>query len=1455
MDNVSVRYGGANTGGSCGINSAEVYVGPDGRVDIARSEFLHAEARAIIIDSQQGAVGQASVRYSRFADYDCAVTALSGDFIGNVFEDEVNRAVWAAGTREPTYAQVKFYNNWIYGPVHIEYEGDYGRESFDFENNAFVNNGNFVDVTGAYSRNLNDVSLNWWGRPLPEDPGCWRDSIPTLEATTENTSCPSGANSKYLFNVLPALDVAPAANEAGLEGNPVVPAAVDEAQLYGTGSSEFAANPTGFQADPVNTANGSYIDQVVDATVAASGMALAATRTYNSADPSVGSLGQGWSFGYDIGLTFPNSSTVVLRAPDGQQVRFTKQSDGGYAGAAGATATLKAVTGGFQVTTRASMTYSFNTAGKVTAVNDRNGSGTTFTYDAAGRLSRASNGGRYLTFSYTDGRLTRIDLPDGRWVGYGYTNGLLTSVRDLRGKTTAYGYDAAGRLTSETDPLNHQVMRLAYHPTTGRVSDQWDALNYHTTFGWDAATGTATMTDPRGKVWTDAYQGNVLTKRRDPLGRTWRYEYDTDLQLVAATDPRGFRSIYTYNDAGDLVYFHGPNGSTRTSYDANHNPIRSVNPRGFATHYSYDAAGNLTKIARPAPGATGANDTTFTYFGNGLLKTATDASGGVTSYAYNADGDLKRLTSPEGNVTTYSYDNGAENVGRLTDVTSPRGNVTGATPADFTTHYAYNAADQVTTVTDPLGRTFTSSYDDADRLVTSTDAKNHTTTYGYDAAGHTTSVQGPDATIAPATYTYDPNGNVATATDPAGRTTTYSYDDANQPTSATGPLGAYGFGYDNSGNLTTITDPAGLATMMRYTAAGQLRLIDYPGETADVAYTYDPDGNRKTMTDGSGEVSYTYNSLDQLTSVTRGGDTFSYGYTPTGLVNTSTYPTGTAMAYGYDRDGQLKTVKKNNALVASYTLTPDGLPNTATLGDGSTRTFSYDNANRLTRLQDVKNDGTTILDDTYSLDNSDNPYAITHANGSTDTYTYDALDRLTAACYNTTTCTGAADYVRWTYDAVGNRTSETKPSGTTTYTYNSTTGRLASTTAPGGAVTNYGYNARGEQTSAGSTTYSYNDAGRMVSATTGGATTTYTYDGDGRRLTATSGATTTRFLWDPRTYHLAVETDGAGTRLRDYLYGIGPIGYIGPGGSTNYYHTDAQGSVREVTSASGTSLWRYVYEPYGVVRSTTKLISTAAANPIGWAGQYNDRAGNTHLRARQYNPTLGAFTAPDPAGATTPSGTYTYANSNPMVAADPLGLWPDWGGVWDTVTDWAPTVTAVAGAGALAFPPAAPVLGPVAGVGGAVTAVDSALTAYDVCTSGKGSCGGAVLDAAINTTAAAVGASWGASGIRAWRTANGGGRVGPDLLRVGDLKLPAVPKGAVGTPTQTGKGMEYVIPRGTPEISEKVASVRIMDPVTSGKYQYPNGHAVYMNSSGQTINPLTGQTITRTDPYAHIPLP
>jgi len=41
----------------------------------------------------------------------------------------------------------------------------------------------------------------------------------------------------------------------------------------------------------------------------------------------------------------------------------------------------------------------------------------------------------------------------------------------------------------------------------------------------------------------------------------------------------------------------------------------------------------------------------------------------------------------------------------------------------------------------------------------------------------------------------------------------------------------------------------------------------------------------------------------------------------------------------------------------------------------------------------------------------------------------------------------------------------------------------------------------------------------------------------------------------------------------------------------------------------------------------------------------------------------------------------------------------------------------------------------------------------------------------------------------------------PGVIRAGELKLPGVPKGAVGTVTRNGEGLIYPIPRGTAELS------------------------------------------------------
>ena len=84
------------------------------------------------------------------------------------------------------------------------------------------------------------------------------------------------------------------------------------------------------------------------------------------------------------------------------------------------------------------------------------------------------------------------------------------------------------------------------------------------------------------------------------------------------------------------------------------------------------------------------------------------------------------------------------------------------------------------------------------------------------------------------------------------------------------------------------------------------------------------------------------------------------------------------------------------------------------------------------------------------------------------------------------------------------------------------------------------------------------------------------------------------------------------------------------------------------------------------------------------------------------------------------------------------------------------------------------------------------------------------------------------------------------------IPLPVV---GSGTPVNSGKGMAYDIPAGTEGLNSRVVKVRVMDPVNTGKSQYPNGYVVYMNQAGRSVNPLTGQTVGKADPYNHIPLP
>ncbi len=1018
--------------------------------------------------------------------------------------------------------------------------------------------------------------------------------------------------------------------------------------------------------DPINLATGATTASVVDAQIPGLGEPFRFVRSYTSLDTTTGELGTGWTDTYNASLTL-DGGQVTWRSGTGAQTVFTQQGDGSYQAPVWCTATLSAVGSGYEVVTADQMHYSFDSQGRLTAIKDRNGEGVTVAYDAQGRRSSVTDAaGRQVTFSYdANNHLSKVTLPDGRYVGFGYTNDQLTSVTDLRGNTYSYTYDSSGRLQSEVDQNQHQVFYDVYG-SDGRISTQQDGDGNVTHYAWDSASQTATVTDARTKVWTYEFSGTDLLAQTDPYGNRVQYFYDAQTgDLTAYRDALGHIETFQYDSRHNMISRTAspPLSYQETwTYNAFNEPLTYKDGRGHETDYGYDSAGNLTSVTKPGNGVTSYTRDPAT----GLVTAITDPRNKITQLGYDpTTHQLTSITTPLGEKTTFAYDA----TGRLASSVDPRGNQTGANPVNYTTTYSYDNADHLTKLTSPdpdgsgpqqpLIRQW--AYDPAGNLQSTTDPRGYSTLYGYDNANRLTSVSAPDpGSGRPVTqYGYDAVGNLTSRIDANNHTTTYGYDDANRLKSVTTPLQkTWSYGYDANGDRTTQTDPKGGITTYGYDQLGRLSSINYSDSTPAVSFTYDGDNNLTEMQDGSGSETYSYDPLNELTGVTRGSNSFSYVYDPAGDLTQITYPDSTVITRTYDDDERLASVVSGGQ-TTSYGYDPAGDLTTTTLpsGNGYVETRSYDNAGRLIGLTNKK--GTTTLSAfALTLDPDGNPTTSIRngATSETDTYTYDSLDRLTSVCFQTS-CPGQTDpYIRWTYDGVGNRLTETRPSGTTSYSYN------AGDQLTQAGSTTYGYDANGNETSAGSTTLSYDMASRLISTTAGSTTTTYSYDGLGKRLQASTGTQSskkTNFLWEisGSLPQLALERDGSNTLIRRYIYGHYLISMNN--GSSFYYHYDPLGSAVNLTSAAGATQWTDSYEPYGAIHSETKNNTKAPANPIKFAGQYLDPTGLYHLNARQYDPSIGRFTSTDPKPTTTTQpymSSYTYANDQPTVLTDPSGM-------------------------------------------------------------------------------------------------------------------------------------------------------------------------------------------------------
>jgi RHS repeat-associated protein len=925
--------------------------------------------------------------------------------------------------------------------------------------------------------------------------------------------------------------------------------------------------------------------------------------------------------------------------------------------------------------------HEYDGLGRVISTTDANGKTTRFTYDSFGnRTSETNPLGNKTTYTYdAAGRvLTRVD-PKGNLPS--------ANPADF---TWSWTYNAAGQTLTETDPLGNVTTHT--YDDAGNELAVTDAKGRTTTHTYDGANRLLTTTAPDGGVTTYTYDlvGNKATER-NPRGNTTTFTYDAANRLASETTPTGAKTTYFYDADGNRTRVVGPRGNapganpddfdSTSTYDAAGRALEEIDPLGNVTERTYDAHGNVLSVTDP-----NGKTTSSSYDTKNRLVTVIAPDGGVTRFTYDAVGNKLTETDPRGNVTTFAYDDANRLVsttkpaggkttlvydanGNLVEQVEPRGNVSGADPNLFKSTFAYDRANRQIRVMDPLGSETVTTYDAVGNTMSVRDALNRTTAYTYDSLDRLTTVTAPDLGVT--TYTYDPAGNVLTRKDARDRVTSHEYDADDRLTRVTSPTAqVWTTAYDVAGNVSSTTDATGNATpaggdgmtTFAYDHADRLTSIGYSDATPDVAFVYDAVGNRVQMTDGLGAAeTRTYDSVNRVTSVVRGSDTFSYAYDLAGNVTRRTYPGNFVIDYTYDADNRLYTAVANGlSTVHGYDAAGNPVQKTLPSANGYVESRVYDRAGRLTELASRRGTS-TLARFVATLDSVGNPTRVdrTGALSQTQTYTYDANDRLLSTCFQTSCSPTSSSLLRWTYDKVGNRLTEQRGSSTTSYTYNDADQLLSA-----GSSTTFAYDQNGNQTRKGSRTFTYDLADRMRTTTSGSTTTTYTYDGDGNRVrasTGTSSSSITNFVWDighglPQ---LALERNGSGSLQRRYTYGLDRISMTA-GSSTYYFHHDALGSVTNITSSTGSTRWTASYEPFGSIR--TENSNSAPTNFLKFTGEYHDPTGLYHLRARQLDPTIGRFLGVDPAepALTSPlESSYAYVGNRPTRLVDPTGETPE----------------------------------------------------------------------------------------------------------------------------------------------------------------------------------------------------
>lgn len=770
-----------------------------------------------------------------------------------------------------------------------------------------------------------------------------------------------------------------------------------------------------------------------------------------------------------------------------------------------------------------------------------------------------------VTYIYDDDDLlAAVNRPDGIRRYTHNAKRLIEEVWDVNGhREVTNTYDGQGRVVHQLTEHSREVsfvyapgiMTIVADAITGDSSNIWRSDERGRLSSMTAADGS------RQVMRYDKFGNRISVTERD--GSTISRSYDSHSRLAKQLTPEGALSKYTWDEHNRLLTTSvcdfrdrlNPGDPVVVSYTyestgANPNPITMTDGNGHTTEYSWDEYGNLLSVTDPTGVRTtytynarqelisitnGVGDTVhLEYDKHGRIVQVRDALGHVTSTHWNSAGQLASVTDAAGSRWSLTYPElvpeeldipafvrqnlTSSDTHRVHNTSRPIGQlpVSLTDPYGHVTHFEYNNGNQITAVTDPLGRTNRAVFDAWGNMVKTINALGAVTNYEYDGLSQLIAVTDPLG--ARSEFDYDLAGEISQITDATGVVTHRAVDrrTGKETTSSGGILGS-SFrhvdylgrviieGENNTQNFAS-SQPVRRASQSSKSPSASPR----NSETVTEFTTYDAAGNPVETLDAHGGLTRrTYDAANRLIrEVSAAGRTQTFDYDQAGRLR--------RMGVGLSVPEQKPTVGENveweePTAWAYTTLTYDAASRiiARTYPDGTTEHTTYDALGRIVRVQ--------------------------HGDR-TATYAYDRCSRLIRMSDNST---GTRRFI---YDAAGQLVTAVDALGYRTHFEYDAAGQMVRTLDATGQVTTYIYDAAGQLIrtvkGAGSTaeitsTYTYDAAGRLLSENNGERTRAYSYDYQGGGLLASlsvNGVCAAEYSYSPGASSIGHRT----VTVRDY---------------------------------------------------------------------------------------------------------------------------------------------------------------------------------------------------------------------------------------------------------------------------------------------------------------------------------